>query len=419
MSIQQKIADQKAKEVLQSLPQDEQVAIGFGFYNFDEVYAEELSKEKYSEFLGFSDFEEDDTPDSTTAVNGKFGTNGEWVGLTEFQNNFADIEYDEDYDMFFKKGFKAIGRKIKKAGKKIKKATSKITLKNIGKGLKKAGKGVVKGVKKVGKAVAKGVKKVGQIIKSAVLFIPRQAARGLLALNYRGLAYKLNWANKNDKKKIAKINKKWKSLGGSTKSLYNAYRSGRNKKALFCGAKCKKKMAKQTAKKSSFNADGSFSLANYELDTKKLYNIIKNDTLYANDGGAVSVPVMVGLGGAVISGLAGYLATVPQTKAMKEQIKNQKKKDDAEIKLMAKQQKVSEEKVKKELELVEMKVKDELNPINQIVNNPNLSPAEKKEAIKQVNQALDTKQKRGIKKKLIIGAIAVLGLISIVLVAKK
>ena len=128
---------------------------------------------------------------------------------------------------------------------------------------------------------------------------------------------------------------------------------------------------------------------------------------------------MVGLGGAVISGLAGYLATVPQTKAMKEQIKNQKKKDDAEIKLMAKQQKVSEEKVKKELELVEMKVKDELNPINQIVNNPNLSPAEKKEAIKQVNQALDTKQKRGIKKKLIIGAIAVLGLISIVLVAKK
>jgi hypothetical protein len=424
MSREQQIIDKKVKEVIQSLPQDEQVAIGFGFYNFDEVYTEELVKNKYDNFFGFTDYEEDDTPDSTTSVNGKFGTEGEWNGLTEFQNNFADIESDEEFDNLFTKksrkklakGFKKVTKKI---GKGIKKGAKKLSLKNIGKGIKKAGKGIVKGVKAVGKGIVKGVRAVGRVIKHAVMFVPRQAARGLIALNYRGMAYKLNWAMKNDKKKYDKIIKKWRKMGGKAKSLYNAFRAGRNKKALFCGAKCKKKMAKQTAKKSSFNADGSFSVANYELDTKKLYDIIKNDTLYANDGGAVSVPVMVGLGSAVIGGLATYLSSIPQSKALKEQVKNQAKRDKEEIKLMAQAQKTSEEKVKKELELVEKKVKDELDPINQIVNNPDLSPAEKQEAIKQVNQALDTKQKRGIKKKLIIGAIALIGIIAVVVLAKK
>ena len=419
MSREQQIIDKKVKEAIQSLPQDEQVAIGFGFYRFDSVYEEEFSKDKFDNYFGFTNDERDDTPDSTTAVNGRFGTNGEWNGLTDFQNNFVDIESDEDFDnLFTKKSRKKLGNRFKKIGKGIKKTAGK-----VGKGIKKAGKGIVKGVKKVGKAVGKGIKKIGNVIKSATLFVPRQAARGLIALNYRGMAYKLNWANENDPKKMKKINDKWKKLGGTTKALRGAYRAGYKKKALFCGAKCKKKMAKQTAKSSSFNADGSFNISNYQLDKNKLYDILRNDMLYSNDGGAVSVPVMVGLGSAVIGGLASYLASVPQSKALKEQVKNQKKRDEEEIKLMAKQQKTNEEKVKRELDIVEKKVKDELDPINQIVNNPNLSPEEKKEAIKQVNEALDTKSERegkaSKKKILLYGGIALVGILAVVLVARK
>mgnify|MGYP003148247148 CR=1 FL=1 len=419
MSREQQIIDKKVKEAIQTLPQDEQVAIGFGFYRFDSVYEEEFEREKFDNYFGFTDYEEDDTPDSTTAVNGKFGTNGEWNGLTDFQNNFVDMESDEDFDnLFTKKSRKKLKKKFKKIGSGIKKTAGK-----VGKGIKKAGKGIVKGVKKVGKAVGKGIKKVANVIKSATLFVPRQAARGLIALNYRGMAYKLNWVNENDPKKMKKINDKWKKLGGTTKALRGAYRAGYKKKALFCGAKCKKKMAKQTAKKSSFNADGSFNISNYQLDKNKLYDILRNDMLYANDGGAISVPVSVALGSAVIGALATYLSSVPQNKALKEQVKNQKKRDEEEIKLMAKQQKTNEEKIKRELDIVEKKVTDELNPINQIVNNPNLSPEEKEEAIKQVNKALDTKSERegkaSKKKILLYGGIALVGILAVVLVARK
>ena len=66
-----------------------------------------------------------------------------------------------------------------------------------------------------------------------------------------------------------------------------------------------------------------------------------------------------------------------------------------------------------------MKVKDELNPVNQILNNPNLTAEEKKEAVKQVEQALDTKAGRKKSKLLLIGGLVIAGLLAVVFLAKK
>ena len=134
---------------------------------------------------------------------------------------------------------------------------------------------------------------------------------------------------------------------------------------MFCGAKCKRKLAKATAKKKNFagqnflNADGSTNMANYELDTTKLWSLLKNNPIdelvhkenqnqefHNVEPVSTATAVMVGLGGAVISGLAAYLSSVPQNKALKEQVKNQKIKDDKELKLMAKQQDISKEQAK-------------------------------------------------------------------------
>jgi len=437
----QKHIDKKVGQVMRQLPKDEQVAIGLGFYRMDGRLANELDKSKYDNFFGFNDYPNDDTPDSTTSVNGKFGTEGSWNGLTEFQNFNQDIESDEEFDnLFTKKSRKKLAKGFKKVTKKlsIKNIKKGLTLKSIGKGIKKAGKQVVKGVKKVGKAIHKGIKAVGNVIKHAALFLPRQAARGLMALNYRGVAYKLNYQRYNNKSAWKKIEKKWRKLGGKNSWLKSAINKGKNKKALFCGAKCKRKLAKATAKKKNFagnnflNADGTTNMANYELDTTKLWSLLKNNPIdelvhketqnqefHNVEPVTTATAVMVGLGGAVISGLATYLSSVPQNKALKEQVKNQKIKDDKELKLMAKQQDISKEQAKEQLKLAEMKVKDELNPVNQILNNPNLTSEEKKEAVKQVEQALDTKAGRKKSKLLLIGGLVIAGLLAVVFLAKK
>ena len=431
--------DKKVGQVMNKLPQDERVAIGLGFYQMDGKLAEELDKDQYDNFFGFNDYPNDDTPDSTTSVNGDFGTEGEWNGLTEFQNFSHDIESDDDFDnLFTKKSRRKLSKGFKKITKKlsIKNIKKGLTLKSIGRGIKKAGKQVVKGVKKVGKAIGKGIKAVANVIKHAVLFLPRQAARGLIALNYRGVAYKLAYQQKNNKSKWKKIESKWRKLGGKNSWLKSAINKGKNKKALFCGAKCKKKLAKQTAKKKNFaghnflNANGSANYGNYELDPTKLMRILKETPIQTDPenpeefhnvvcAGACVTGVMVGLGGSIIGGLATYLSSVPANKALKQQVKDAKTRDDKELKLMAKQQGISKKQAEDQLKLMEMKVKDELNPVNQILNNPNLSPAEKKEAVKQVEQALDTKAGRKKSKLLLVGAMAIIGLIAVVFLAKK
>ena len=81
---------------------------------------------------------------------------------------------------------------------------------------------------------------------------------------------------------------------------------------------------------------------------------------------------------------------------------------------MAKEQNTDKETLRRELDIKEMAAMTAVSPINQIMQNPDLSPAEKEEAVKQVNEALEVKGKRDIKKYAIIGGIALIAIVVLI-----
>lgn len=74
-----------------------------------------------------------------------------------------------------------------------------------------------------GKGFFQGVKKLS-------LAAPRTAFRGLVALNVRGLATRLNKALTKDRKKVEDL---WKRLGGKMDKLEQSINTGKNKKPLL------------------------------------------------------------------------------------------------------------------------------------------------------------------------------------------
>jgi hypothetical protein len=76
-------------------------------------------------------------------------------------------------------------------------------------------------------------KGVFQRVKKVALAIPRNAFRGLVALNVRGLAKNLDQAIKNNPNKVKEF---WQKLGGKfdgRQSLVGAINDGKNKKPVF------------------------------------------------------------------------------------------------------------------------------------------------------------------------------------------
>jgi hypothetical protein len=429
--------DKQVAKIVSKMPLDEQTTIAYGFYDMDGIYADAIA-EKMEDFLSFTDYSEDDTPDSTTAVNGAFGTNGRFDGLDNFQDenemqvgdyNFSsfneldfDHEFDEDYHPFFKKGFKSIGKKIKKVGKKISKGAKKIASK-VKKGVKKIT------IKNIVKTVKKAVKDVGNFVKKGVLFIPRQSARGLMAVNFRGVASKMQHAkNLNDKKGASskdkawkkKLDKKWKALGGKNSWLWSAVKSGSKKKPLFCGAKCKQKLAKATGKKSGFlNANGQvIDYGKWELDPTRIKSLLKDGLGQSNIEPATAT--LIATGGAVVGSLIALVGGMKQSKSaekmQKDALKVQKEADDKQYKLMAEQQNITKEEAKKQLDLVEKQITDELDPVNQILNNPNLTQEQKTEAVKQVQEVLAVKEGQKKSKILLFAGIGIAVILGVVFI---
>lgn len=83
------------------------------------------------------------------------------------------------------------------------------------------------------KKLGKGLKKFGQIQKKLALALPRNSALALIGVNFRGMAWKMERADKN------KLSKKWTRLGGDPKKLFNTIRKGAKKKPLL-GSKTKR-----------------------------------------------------------------------------------------------------------------------------------------------------------------------------------
>ena len=95
-----KAIDRNVQKIVSEMPIDEQTTIALGFYEMDGIYADAIA-EKMEDFINFNDYSESDTSDSTTSVNGEFGTNGTYDGLDNFQDT-NEYEFDEDEINFSK-----------------------------------------------------------------------------------------------------------------------------------------------------------------------------------------------------------------------------------------------------------------------------------------------------------------------------
>ena len=417
MTSREREINKRVYQIVKEMPLDERVAVAYGFYDMDGIYGDH-----FAEFMNFEDG--DTSPDATTSINGAFGTNGIYEGLDNFQDfDGDDYATDDEYDNLFtkksrrklKKGFKKVTKKIgsgiKKTAGKIKKGIKKVSLKNIGKGLKK-----------VGQTIGKGIKAVGNIIKKGALFVPRQAARGLIALNFRGSATKMNAALRDSKYK-KKLESKWKKMGGSWSKLKKVISIGKNKKPKLCGVKCKQKIAKATGKKSGFiNADGSVNYGNYQLDPQRLREVVK-ETIGQYNAEPASTATLVAAGAGVVASLIGVIGGVKLQKKeqefLKEENEKARKQEDKQLELMATEQGIKKEEAKRQLDIIEKQVKDELDPVNQILNNPDLTAEQKQEAVKQVQEVLEVKEEKKKSKLLLYAGIGLVALIAIGFVLKK
>ena len=87
--------NKKIVQIVKDMPVDERVAVAYGFYDLDGMYGDAYA----DDFLGFANFDDgDNSVDSTTSVNGEFGTNGMFEGLDNFQDGDFFEETDDDFD---------------------------------------------------------------------------------------------------------------------------------------------------------------------------------------------------------------------------------------------------------------------------------------------------------------------------------
>jgi|TARA_R110000822_G_scaffold18590_4_gene61330 hypothetical protein len=326
-----------------------------------------------------------------TSVDSRESVNGKWGKLHSFGRA------DEEFDNFLTKKSRA-RRKLRKGGMSKQdalKAIPKDSFKTIAqKTLKRAGS---------------NLKKVGSFIKNQAMFIPRQAARALIALNYRGMAYKLNYVKTQKADRWNAIKDKWVKMGGSVSKLEGVVGIGKNKKYLFCWAKCKAKIG--TFTKSSFNGAGGI-----EVDTNKLLQSYEREREYNNVAGVDDAvyAATITAGGLVVNELVKLVGKIPENKLATKQFEEEQLVNEQTLDLMAKEQNTDKETLRRELDIKEMAAMTAVSPINQIMQNPDLSPAEKEEAVKQVNEALEVKGKRDIKKYAIIGGIALIAIVVLI-----
>ena len=350
------------EKLVASLPKDEQVALGLGFHNAS------------AESFYYPDHQSE----------GRTSVNGEW-------QSFDDIEdaEDSDFDNFLTKK----RRELRESGLSRKDAR-KDALADIPRDkLKDVAKDVAK------KAIG-GLKKAGSLIMKASMVAPRGSALALIQVNFRGFAEKLNYVMGNNPTKWKEVSAKWKKWGGKVEKLEKAVNKGKKKKPLFCGKKCKSKLIYKVV-----DSKG-------KVDKQKLNAIIAESQEYNNAAVTTTTAALVTLGGGVITALGSIIGKSMETKQLKEAKALDMEMEQKELDLMTKTQ-------KDQLALAEKQIEAELSPKTQIMTNSNLSPAEKKEAVAELDKSLEIKGSLDMKKLLIYGGIGVVLLGVFLMVSKR
>lgn len=355
-------------QILNKLTPEEISALAYGFPMPNESY--------YNNF--------NDKLESTGATT---DVNGAWKPLGV--NNFDGFDFVDDYDNFLtkksrernerKKELRDEGKSRKDARKQAKEEIPKDKLKDI--------------AKNVGKGIGRG-------IVVGALSIPRASYLSLLALNFRGNAYKIkaieNLENGTPASVKEDLKKKWYKLGGDWDALVKSAMNGAKRKPFFCGKKCKKELIDKNYKKSSFNGE-----------------VLDFDTFsYPTGVEEVGVGVWIGLASSVIGALSGIIIKAQENKQQKLEIASVEKLAEQENKTLS-------EADKRAYDLEMAKLSKEVDPKVLITNNPNLTPQEKTMALTQLDEATTKETSQNFKKYALYGGIAIIGIFAISKFMKK
>lgn len=345
----------RQKNIVNKLSKEELSAIAYGFRMPSTKY--------YSNFS--NDLESTGTTDDV---------NGAWKPLKV--NSFDGHELDDEFDNFLtkksrerrerKKELRSEGKSRKEARQQANEEIPRTTLKEI--------------ATKVGRGVGRG-------IVVGALAVPRASYLSLIALNFRGNAYKINAIVKGLNGTPASVKKqlkdKWYKLGGDFDKLIKASEIGAKKKPLFCGKKCKKSLADKGMKKSfiGFTDDIDFDV-------------------YSSVTGVedVGIGVWIGLGSSVIGALAGIVNKGIESKSEREATASAERIANEENKTLS-------DADKRAYDLEMAKLMQEGDPATIIANNNQLSPQEKKEALKVLKQATEDDTMTTIKRVALYGGI--------------
>ena len=370
----------------------------------DEQYEEEaLQQSNALGLYSFSSFEDDE---DFIDVDDDYADFEEDEGF----DNYDEDDEDDEFDEFGKRARErrkkrralrksGVSRKEarKTARREVRQEMGRTKLGKLGQKIKHSKVGQV--ALKVGRGIGKGLKKVG-------LAVPRGAYLLLMTVNFRGLANKTGRAKDKPQysKQWKRVKEKWNKLGGKLSKLEKAVNKGKNRKPFLCGKKCKRKLASY----SNFSADGSVSVDMERLnrDVAKMQDNFE----YYNAVDPATLSIAIGSGATIVTTMAGILSSVKADKRTREALKNEREKNDREMDLM-------EDVAKKQLELAETKVINSLDPRTQILNNPNLTGEQKKQGIKEIDEALgDDKEPKGkgMGNKMLIGGGILVGVVLVI-----
>jgi hypothetical protein len=324
-----------------------------------------MSEEEFCAFVyGFDDAYMDTSDDSRQSVDGKFNRlpNSFDGDNTEFDNFLTKKGRERGKE---RKALRGSGLSRKDARKealsKIPRDKLKVIANNVAKG--------------VGKAILKGG-----------LIAPRGAYLSLLALNFRGQAYKVNAVvNGTDEKLKKELKKKWEGLGGKYDSLVKVATNGSKRKPFFCGKKCNQKLLTTT-------------------DTAESIKSTPIDAEYLNFGGVDDAVIVawIGLGSTMIGVMGSIVGKAQDSKQQKAEIESAEK--------IANQENATLTKVEKDkIDLKKQELATAGDPTAIVLNNPNLTQEEKATALKQIEIVETKATESNAKKYLIYGGIALLG----------
>lgn len=324
-----------------------------------------MSEEEFCAFAyGFDDAYMDTSDDSRESVDGKFNRlpNSFDGDTTEFDNFLTKKGRERGKE---RKELRGSGLSRKDARKE---ALSKIPRDKL---------------KDVANNVAKGV---GKAILKGGLIAPRGAYMSLLALNFRGQAYKVNAVvNGTDEALKKALKKKWEGLGGKYDSLVKVATKGATKKPFFCGKKCNEKLLTTT-------------------DTAESIKSTPIDAEYLNLGGVDDAVIVawIGLGSTMIGVIGSVVGKAQDTKLQKADIQSAEKIAELENATLTKVE-------KDKIDLKKQELATAGDPTAIVLNNPNLTQEEKATALKQI-EIVETKEtESNAKKYLMYGGIALLG----------